>query len=89
MLPDGVNVVIIWFQIFLNPLPVPFATVAVVVLCEVMLARPYAISYAGVFGKALLRSRHRRFPAPSLFWTKVAPAQAGRRLPFTTLWRVP
>jgi hypothetical protein len=53
MLPDGVNVVIIWFQIFLNPLPVPFATVAVVVLCEVMLARPYAISYAGVFAKAL------------------------------------
>ena len=53
MLPDGVNVVIIWFQIFLNPLPVPLATVAVVVLCEVMLARPYLISYAGVFAKAL------------------------------------
>jgi len=44
-----ITVVIIWFQIFLNPLPVPLVTVAVVILCEVMLLRAYAKSYAGMF----------------------------------------
>jgi hypothetical protein len=44
-----ITVVIIWFQIFLNPLPVPLATVTVVILCEVMLLRAYANSYAGMF----------------------------------------
>jgi putative oxidoreductase len=44
-----VTVVIIWFQILLNPLPVPLATVVVAVLCEVMLIRAYAGSYACVF----------------------------------------
>lgn len=44
-----ITVVIIWFQVFLNPLPVPLATVAVVIVCEVMLLRAYANSYAGMF----------------------------------------
>jgi putative oxidoreductase len=44
-----ITVVIIWFQIFLNPLPVPLATVTVIILCEVMLLRAYAKSYAGMF----------------------------------------
>jgi len=44
-----ITVVIIWFQVLLNPLPVPLATVAVVVCCEVMLVRAYAKSYAGMF----------------------------------------
>ena len=48
-----ITVVIIWFQLFLNPLPVPLATVAGVVLCEVMLARAYARAYAGMFANAL------------------------------------
>ena len=44
-----VTVIIIWFQIFLNPLPVPMATVVLAVLCEVMLLRAYAGRYASMF----------------------------------------
>jgi hypothetical protein len=44
-----ITVVIIWFQIFLNPLPIPLATVAVVVICELLLLRAYAPHYAGMF----------------------------------------
>jgi hypothetical protein len=44
-----ITVVIIWFQIFLNPLPGPVATVVVVVACELLLLRAYAGSYAGLF----------------------------------------
>ena len=44
-----ITVVIIWFQIFLNPLPIPLATVAVVVVCELLLLRAYAAHYAGMF----------------------------------------
>jgi hypothetical protein len=43
-----ITVVIAWFQIFLNPLPVPLATVAVVVSCELLLLRAYATCYAGM-----------------------------------------
>jgi putative oxidoreductase len=48
-----ITVVIVWFQVFLNPLPVPLATVAVVIFCEVMLVRAYANSYAGMFANSL------------------------------------
>jgi hypothetical protein len=44
-----VTVVIIWFQVFLNPLPVPLITVAVVVLTEAILYRAYGSCYAGMF----------------------------------------
>lgn len=44
-----ITVVIVWFQVFLNPLPVPMATVIVVIVCEAMLVRAYAGSYAGMF----------------------------------------
>jgi hypothetical protein len=44
-----VTVIIVWFQIFLNPLPVPLATVALAVTCELMLLRAYASRYAGMF----------------------------------------
>jgi hypothetical protein len=44
-----VTVVIVWFQIFLNPLPIPLATVVLAVLCEVILLRTYAGRYAGMF----------------------------------------
>ena len=44
-----VTAVIIWFQAFLNPLPVPLITVAVVVLSEAILYRAYANCYAGLF----------------------------------------
>ena len=44
-----VTVVIIWFQVFLNPLPVPLITVAVVVLTEAMLYCAYGSCYAGMF----------------------------------------
>jgi putative oxidoreductase len=44
-----VTVIIIWFQVFLNPLPIPLVTVAVVALCELLLLRAYASSYAGMF----------------------------------------
>ena len=44
-----VTVIIIWFQVFLNPLPIPLVTVALVILCELLLLRAYASSYAGMF----------------------------------------
>jgi len=44
-----ITVVIIWFQLFFNPLPVPLATVAVIVVCELLLLRAYASCYAGMF----------------------------------------
>lgn len=44
-----VTVIIVWFQIFLNPLPVPVATAALAVTCELMLLRAYAGRYAGMF----------------------------------------
>jgi putative oxidoreductase len=44
-----VTVIIVWFQIFLNPLPVPVATVVLAVVCELLLLRAYASRYAGMF----------------------------------------
>jgi putative oxidoreductase len=44
-----VTVIIVWFQALLNPLPVPVATVALAVLCELMLLRAYAGRYASMF----------------------------------------
>jgi hypothetical protein len=44
-----VTVVIAWFQIFLNPLPIPMATVVLAVLCELILLRAYAGRYASMF----------------------------------------
>jgi putative oxidoreductase len=44
-----VTVIIVWFQVFLNPLPVPVATVALAVVCELMLLRAYAERYASMF----------------------------------------
>jgi hypothetical protein len=44
-----VTVIIVWFQVFLNPLPVPVATVALAVVCELMLLRAYAGRYASMF----------------------------------------
>jgi putative oxidoreductase len=44
-----VTVIIIWFQIFLNPLPIPVATVVLAVGCELVLLRAYAARYASMF----------------------------------------
>ena len=44
-----VTVIIVWFQIFLNPLPVPVATAVLAVVCELLLLRAYARRYAGMF----------------------------------------
>jgi hypothetical protein len=44
-----VTVIIVWFQIFLNPLPGPLATVVLAVICELMLLRAYASRYTGMF----------------------------------------
>jgi putative oxidoreductase len=44
-----VTVIIVWFQVFLNPLPVPVATAALAVICELLLLRAYASRYAGMF----------------------------------------
>jgi hypothetical protein len=44
-----VTVIIVWFQVFLNPLPVPLTTAVVAVICELMLLRAYASRYAGMF----------------------------------------
>jgi hypothetical protein len=44
-----VTVIIVWFQIFLNPLPIPVATVVLAVLCELMLLRAYARRYVSMF----------------------------------------
>jgi hypothetical protein len=43
-----ITVVITWFQICLNPLPVPLATVVVVVACELLLSRAYAPCYVSM-----------------------------------------
>jgi hypothetical protein len=51
-----ITVVIVWFQIFLNPLPIPLATVVVVVICELLLLRAYAARYAGLFGAPMASS---------------------------------
>jgi putative oxidoreductase len=50
-----ITVVIIWFQVFLNPLPIPLATVAVIVVCELLLLRAYAAHYAGMFQEQSVR----------------------------------
>jgi nicotinamide riboside transporter PnuC len=44
-----VTVIIVWFQVFLNPLPIPVATAVLAVICELMLLRAYAGRYAGMF----------------------------------------
>jgi putative oxidoreductase len=44
-----ITVVIVWFQIILNPLPTPLATTAVVVVCESLLFHAYAACYIGLF----------------------------------------
>src|ERR1700761_1513373 len=44
-----VTVIIVWFQVLLNPLPVPLTTTAVEVVCELILLRAYAGRYAGMF----------------------------------------
>ena len=44
-----VTVVVVWFQLFLNLLPVPMATAAVEVVCELLLLRAYASRYAGMW----------------------------------------
>jgi hypothetical protein len=44
-----VTVIIIWFQVFLNPMPIPIATVVLAVVCELLLLHGYARSYAGMF----------------------------------------
>jgi len=44
-----VTVIIVWFQIFLNPLPIPLTTVLLAVLRELMLLRAYARRYLSMF----------------------------------------
>jgi len=44
-----VTVIIVWFQVLLNPLPVPMATAALEVFCELLLLRAYAGRYVGMF----------------------------------------
>jgi putative oxidoreductase len=44
-----VTVIIVWFQVFLNPLPIPIATAVLAAICELMLLRAYASRYAGMF----------------------------------------
>jgi hypothetical protein len=44
-----VTVIIVWFQIFLNPLPVPLATAVLAAICELVLLRAYAVRYAKLF----------------------------------------
>jgi putative oxidoreductase len=44
-----VTVIIVWFQVFLNPLPIPVATAVLAAICELMLLRAYANRYAGMF----------------------------------------
>jgi hypothetical protein len=44
-----VTVIIVWFQILLNPLLIPVATAALAVICELMLLRAYARRYASLF----------------------------------------
>jgi len=52
-----VTVIIVWFQVFLNPLPVPMGTAAVEVVCELLLLRAYANRYAGMFTNDASRTR--------------------------------
>jgi nicotinamide riboside transporter PnuC len=52
-----VTVIIVWFQVFLNPLPIPVATAVLAVICELMLLRAYASRYAGMFINDKLSSR--------------------------------
>jgi putative oxidoreductase len=51
-----VTVIIVWFQALLNPLPIPLATAAVEVVCELLLLRAYASRYAGMFMNDRLRT---------------------------------
>ena len=44
-----VTVIIVWFQIFLNPLPMPVATAVLAAICELVLLRAYAGRYADMF----------------------------------------
>ena len=44
-----ITVVIVWFQLVLNPLPLPLATTAAVVVCESLLFHAYAACYVGLF----------------------------------------
>jgi putative oxidoreductase len=44
-----VTVIILWFQILLNPLPMPVATAVLAAICELVLLRAYASRYAGMF----------------------------------------
>jgi putative oxidoreductase len=44
-----VTVIIVWFQVFLNPLPIPVATAVLAAICELMLLRAYASRYASMF----------------------------------------
>jgi hypothetical protein len=52
-----VTVIIVWFQVFLNPLPIPVATAALAVLCELLLLRAYARRYASMFVNDKLSTR--------------------------------
>jgi putative oxidoreductase len=54
-----ITVVIIWFQMYFNPLPVPLATVAVAVGCELLLVRAYAGNYVGMFQRVESKGRER------------------------------
>jgi hypothetical protein len=44
-----ITVVIVWFQLAFNPLPLALTTTAVVVVCEALLLRAYAPCYIGLF----------------------------------------
>src|ERR1700722_8752636 len=44
-----VTVVIVWFQVLLNPLPVPLVTTLLAVICELVLLHAYASRYTGLF----------------------------------------
>jgi putative oxidoreductase len=52
-----VTVIIVWFQVFLNPSPIPIATAVLAVICELMLLRAYASRYAGMFINDKLSTR--------------------------------
>ena len=44
-----ITVVIVWFQLAFNPLPLALITTVVVVVCELLLFRAYARCYLGLF----------------------------------------
>jgi len=52
-----VTVIIVWFQLLLNPLPIPVATAVMAVVCELLLVRAYARRYAGIFVNDKLSAR--------------------------------